>query len=454
MSTLTTTGGTPPGTVSGGGPGDNAASTGQPWWRVPLSVWCFVLGLAANIFSGHAGELGLPIGLDRILLPAALLLAFLDRRYAWWRLRSAHIAMMIFALIATASYVTIGYRAGLESVFTLLDRVYLPFLLFASGPFFLGTGARRDLLTRMLTVVGIYLTITTLLEAAGALGLLFPRYIAAFHAAGALDLTSGAGEEATRAGGPFLSGEANGMALAMCAYAAILLASRSTGTWRLVAMVTGPAALIASVATLTRSIWLGIVLGLVAMAMTRWDWFRWLPVGALLLALVLGAGALAFPEFAADVSERASSSRSLWDRVTTNDAAVRIIAERPLTGIGWQQFLYEGGDYARQADTVPLANTSIEVHNVFLSRGAELGIPGLLAFVLAVVTGPVAALCRRIREDLVPWQLILLGSAALWGIVSMTSPNPYPFPTFLLWTIAGFVLSAPGPAAPRPATGS
>lgn len=408
--------------------------------RPPLAAWCLVLGLAANMFSGHNDQLGLPIGLDRILLPAAMVLAVLDRKAAWWRLRSAHVFMVAFAVVATASYVSIGNHQGMESFFTLLDRVYMPFLLFACAPYLLGTAARRLLLAKTLTVMGVYLTYTTIMEAIGLYALLFPRYIAQYRIT--MD-ASASTEETSRAGGPFLFGEPNGMTLAICAYAALVLASKVKGPWRVVALVTAPLALMASVATMTRSIWLGVVLGIVLIASTNWKWFRWLPVIAVVGALGLWAAAALLPDLAADAATRAGTSRSLWDRVTTNNAAIAIMLDRPLAGVGWQQFIHIGPEYARQADLIPLANTNIEVHNVFLSRGAELGIPGLVLYVLCVLTGPIAALFRRVSPELVGWKLVFLGAFCVWFVVSNTSPNPYPLPTFLMWLLAGFVLSAP-----------
>lgn len=415
----------------------HAVETESAPLRVPLAVWLFALGLATNMFSGFSSELGLPIGLDRVLLPGALLLALTDRRFAWWRTRTAHLAWMVLALIATLSAATIGHRTGTETLFTLLDRIYLPALLLAFAPYFLGTAARRELFLRVLTVMAGYLGLTTVFESAGLYSLLFPRYIADYREAVA------GGHEVLRAGGPFLFGEANGMALAMCGFAAFLLASTTRGPWRVAALMVGPLALVASIATMTRSVWLGVVLGCVAVACTRWNWFRWLPVAALGGTLTLGLGAAVLPQFAADVESRASMSQSLYDRVTTNDAAVRIIGEHPLTGIGWEEFAQTGSDYARQSDALPLGATAIPVHNVFLGRAAELGIPGLAALVITVLAGPVTALLRPVRSDLVGWRLLLLGVFSVWLVVSMTSPNPYPLPTFLLWTITGFVLSAP-----------
>lgn len=405
--------------------------------RAPLAVWLFALGLAANMFSGFSGELGLPIGLDRILLPSALLLALFDGRFTWWRARSVHVAWILMALIATTSAVTIGYRGGIDTLFSLLDRIYLPALLCAFAPYFLGTAARRGLLLRMLTLMALYLGTTTVLESVGLYGVLFPRYIAHYRSA------VEASHEVVRAGGPFLFGEANGMALAMCGFAAILLALTTGGGWRMLAAAAGPLALAASIATMTRSVWLGVVLGLVAVACTRWSWIKWLPVVGFAGVIALGVGAVAFPQFAADVATRASTSQSLFDRASTNEAALRILAQRPLTGIGWEQFVHIGSDFARQSDTLPLGATKIPVHNVFLGRGAELGIPGLMAFVFTLIAGPLAALTRPLRPDLVGWQLLLLAVFSVWFVVSMTSPNPYPLPTFLLWTITGFVLSAP-----------
>ena len=55
----------------------------------------------------------------------------------------------------------------------------------------------------MLTLLGAYLAVTTLLEGLGMARLTLPGYIAAGAGLGS--------DEVARAGGPFVSGEANGM---------------------------------------------------------------------------------------------------------------------------------------------------------------------------------------------------------------------------------------------------
>ncbi|HEX8508772.1 MAG TPA: hypothetical protein VF635_04655, partial [Propionibacteriaceae bacterium] len=133
------------------------------------------------------------------------------------------------------------------------------------------------------------------------------------------------------------------------------------------------------------------------------------------------------------------------DRQNTNAAALRVIEQHPLEGLGWVQFLQEGSDYVRQSPDYPITNVGIEVHNVALGRAAELGIPGGVLWVSTVLAGPVlmvmrrrsAAETQRRDDDGHGWRLVLVGVLVSWGIAAMLSPLPYPLPNLLVWLVAG-----------------
>jgi hypothetical protein len=131
----------------------------------------------------------------------------------------------------------------------------------------------------------------------------------------------------------------------------------------------------------------------------------------------------------------------VFDRQNTNAAALRVIEAHPLDGIGWMRFLPESIDWVRQADSYPVTNVDIEVHNVVLSRAAELGLVGAALWICCVLAGPVLAVLRRpIGPDLSDWRLVLLGYGCVWVSCTMVSPVPYVLPNDLLWLLAGLLL--------------
>ncbi len=63
------------------------------------------------------------------------------------------------------------------------------------------------------------------------------------------------------------------------------------------------------------------------------------------------------------------------------------------------KFLDVSTDWVRQADGYPITNVTIEVHNVFLGRAAELGIPGLVLWTACVVAGPIRSMFQRRYDE-------------------------------------------------------
>jgi len=406
----------------------------------PVYLWLLLATLVLNVISGTGSDaLGLPISPDRLTLAAGLGLLVLDP-WAWRRtplaVRPVHVAMVALVLLAAWSALSSGTLFTSLGLFALADRLVVPFLLFAIAPLVFCTPHRRDLLLQTLTLLGLYLAVTAVLERA-APGLVRPQYI----------VDPSLGIQATRSRGPFLASEALGLVLTSCGFAAAFLASRRAGLWRALSVGTAVLCGVGVLLTLTRSVWLGAVVGVFVVCFQQRRLRRLLPlivVGS--TALVIGA-LVAIPSLQAAVTERATTTRSLDDRRNVNAAALRIIEQEPLTGVGWVRFLDVSADYVRQADTYPITNTRIEVHNVPLGRAAELGIPGGLLWVLTAVLGPLTAVVQRVRasrpeeEDLIGWRLVLTGGAAAWFVATLTSPVPYPLPNYLVFLLAGLVLA-------------
>lgn len=399
--------------------------------RAPLARWIFLLGLFFTVFAGNSRLLGLPLGPERLLIPLAVLLIALDPRRPTIRWRPVHaaIAFLVFwTLLSMVSHGTLGIS---DARFAFLDRVLLPLVLFVCAPlFFPDEHARREF-ARALTVLGAWLALNTIFEMVGPKALVLPRYVLA-----------AADPEATatrRAMGPFLASEALGMVLLLAGFAGMLTAARDRGGWRRFGAVVAPLCFLSSILTMTRSVWLGAVVA-VLVAVAASGRMRRSALGV--VAAVVAGAAIAtatLPEMVEDFFTRLSMSSSLYDRANTNAAALRILAERPLEGIGWGRFILDGAQWVRQSPDYPLTNVGIEVHNVFLSRAAELGVPGAVAFLVCLLAGPVWILVRTRRTEAPEWWAFGIAALAIWLVPSLSSPNPYPLPNDLFWVISGML---------------
>ncbi len=394
--------------------------------RIPLHVWVILAGLIASVFSGYGSEMGLPVSPDRPLLLVGLLLLALHRgrdRLRW----SPVYAAMAFVVVATLfSWLGTGSLGDDYQLFGFIDRIVMPFAMFVAGCLTFTTPLRRLLVSRVGSVLGVYLVVMGLQQLVGTTALLFPRYLARYADAG------------ERVVGPFGNSEAFGMACALTLALGILGALRDRGWWRAMAWLGIVASSVGVVVSMTRSVWLAALLGLIVWAVVEPRVRRLAP-----WAVALGVGALALvtsvlPDLLAALVDRLTTTRSLYDRDYVNEAALRVIAEHPWGGIGWLRFVEENVLWVRQADDYPITTVTIEVHNVFLSRAAETGIPAAIAWGLAMLLGPMrSALAIPATAESRAWKAVAWSALLVWIFPTMLSPNPYVFPNLLIWMIGG-----------------
>lgn len=410
-------------------PGTNAPPRADLEPATPAYVWLFLAGLSLTMFAGHSGDLGLPLPMDRLLLGISALLWFLDPERDRLRARAFYIVAGATILWTMLSWVSSGSLTDSYKMFGLLDRIIVPLAMFPLGAVIFSTAHRRELLMRTASLLGIYLGVVGFLEYLGLYSLVFPSYISTLR-----DLTA-----EVRAGGPWLSPEPYGMVSALAMVLSVMLfRTTASGFWRLVAVLGVVGGLVGSVLCMTRSVWggvlaVGLVIGVI-LRRTR----RILPLLILVVVAVAAAALYAFPDFQEALVARLTTERSVFDRQNTYDAAWRIVATLPLFGIGWGEFLNQNVLWVRQADTYPVTTVTIEIHDVFLSRAAETGILGGLLWILCFATGPLLGLLAKPRTLWASrWKLAGLAAFCIWLIPSLTSPNPYPTPNYLIWLIWG-----------------
>lgn len=391
-------------------------------------------------FAGNWQQLGIPgiLAPDRLLIATTIVLVVLraatGRGQGLPRPRSVHYVLVLAVLWAVGSALvshTLLQRAsGLKIV-----EAYgaFPFLIFYLAPVIYNTPRRRQMLLTALVVLGAYLGLTVLFEMAGPHALVWPKYI----------LSPTYGIHQGRGRGPFADAVANGFGLYVCALASCIAVTQWRGRSRIAAALVAALCFIGTLLTLERSVWIGVVIAsavtLVAFARLRRFAIPVIVAGvtAVLLALVL------IPGLSAKVQSRASEQGPIWDRENLTVAALNMVSARPLLGFGWSRFQQSSGPYFRQSQNYPLTATTVDVHNYFLTYAVELGLVGLIIWLVGLLMGAVGALATRAPPELEPWRVTFLGIAVCFVIVANSVP-PTVFQNEAFWLWAGVVWSARG----------
>jgi putative inorganic carbon (hco3(-)) transporter len=408
-------------------------------------VWSFSGALAASMFSGRWSELNMPLPVDRLLFALGVVGIILRLQVRRPHLRPSLVQLAIaaaagFALIS--AYVS-GTLTNHQGMFALLDKYGLvPFLSFLLAPIVFSTPQRRAVLLGVLTFCGAYLGITALAEVTQAHWLVWPSYI----------LDPAVGITANRARGPFVEGGAMGLALWGCGVAALtyfVVQVQARPRVRAVALIVAALCIVGVLFTLTRAIWVGgAASGLLTLVIVRG--LRGFIVPAIAVCSLLVVLALVtVPGLQQQVQSRRQQQASVWDRFNSDAAAIRMLEAKPLTGFGWARFKDESLPYYRLAFSYPLTSVG-EVHNVFLSNAAELGVFGTFLWLVALVVAVGVPLVRPPPEGLRAWRAGLLAIAIMWVVTANFAPLSSVFPNLLLWTWAGVLWMRSSESAPTP----
>jgi O-antigen ligase len=306
------------------------------------------------------------------------------------------------------------------------------------------TQRQRMIALGALVATGAYLSVSALLEKLELWDLLVPSYIG----------DPAVGVHFGRARGPFAEAAAMGLALYACAIAAAI----AVVVWRrprarVFAGAVLVAAPIGALLTVTRAVWLAATVATAVALVTTPVLRRYVvPVTAAAVVGVLVAFA-AIPGLASDAEERQNAKTPVFDRQNTNEAGLRMVADHPFVGVGWDRPNAELEPYFRQTENRPLTGGVAGLHNIYLYYAAGLGLIGfgLWLAVLALAFG--RALGPGGSPRLRVWKIGLKAIALAWFIVGLTSPAHYPFTTYLVWTWAGIAAGLPvlAPAAARQA---
>ena len=399
------------------------------------------VALVLSIFSGNWGEFGIPGSLapDRLLfltgIAAVLFRAPPVRDRAPLRIGAVHWAMVITVLWFVGSSLAAGSLADRPHVFELAERLgVVPFLLFLVAPVAFEQARHRRVLLAALVVLGAYLAFTALMEALGIEQLVRPAYIN----------DGSIGTHADRARGPFVEAVTNGTGLYLGGIAAALaLVAWRQPRLRLFAGGVLVLSLAGLLFTETRSVWIaGIVATVVALLSVR-ELRRYAVPAIAAGIVVLGLSVALVPGLAEQITERRNDQRTVWDRKNLATAAVNMVEEQPLVGIGSGRFVHESAGYFRVAMDYPLTAEDQVIHHVFLTYAAEAGLIGLGLWCLTLALGMWAALRPGGRPEARPWK-IATAAYLLFFVVIANFVFTQVFPSNALWLLAGVAVAAAG----------
>jgi len=413
-------------------------------WHTDPAV-ALSLGVVLSVFAGNWGEVGIPgqLAPDRLLLVAGIAAVLLRgpamRDRAPLRVEPVHWLLFAVSLYAIVSAILAGTLLETGPFFELLEQLGLvPFAVFLVAQAAFRTERQRRILLGALVALGGYLGLTALLEATGLTALIVPPYIA----------DPAVGIHFGRARGPFLEAVTNGVGLFACAVAAaVALASWRGQGARVAAGVVLALCTLGLLFTLQRSIWVAsVAAGIVTLLAV--PELRRRAVPALAAAVVAVAIALAaVPGLQERVDQRRGADESVWDRKNLSTASLNMIDAQPLVGFGWAGFTEESIDHFELSETYPLTAGGLEVHNVYLSHGAELGLIGLTLWAFAVLAATIGVLTTRGPPELRRWKIAFGTYAVFYGLVAAFVPAQV-FPVLLFWLLAGVVWAGRRQEAP------
>ena len=393
-------------------------------------AWPLSLGLAFAAFSGHWGDMSIPVPLDRVLVLSGIGSALVRK---WHEEKGLHTRPIDWLLVVVGGYaicsaVIAGTIDESSPRFNLLDRFSLiAFVAFYVAPFAFREVRDRQILLGALVTLGGYLGLTALIETTGPRGILLPRYID----------DPFVGTHFDRARGPFAEAAANGMILYACAIAAVIAAIQ----WRDrrlkgIAIAVAGLCMLGTLLTVTRAIWIGTIAGTIIALLAARETRRFMAAAVVGGAAVVLVAFATIPGLQAQAEERSENDRPVWARQNSNAAALRMLEEKPTLGFGWGTYRTESPNFYRQADDYPLVFIR-DVHNLYLGNAVELGLLGAGLWLFALVWAIGGGITMRGPPDLRPWKIGLLGMTCMYLVVGSTTPLSFTLPTLLIWAWAG-----------------
>jgi len=265
---------------------------------------------------------------------------------------------------------------GISPIGTWIFYIFLPAMIY--GLVRVSQPSAGDIKTIVsLTIgVGVYLAVIGFFETRGWYSLVFPRYI--------VDIK--VWEFLGRARGPLMNPSANGIVLTIALSFAVLRLYYGSRSQVLIYGFLSLLILLGVYSTLTRGVWIGAVLAVVAMLWRPTP--RWVKVLGVLSVLVFGSmAAMGLKEQLLNMKRDKNlsaedSAKSVALRPLLAIVAYEMFKDSPLTGHGFAVYREASKPYYQDTSyEMPLEQSrGYFQHNIFLSSLVDTGLIGLTMF--------------------------------------------------------------------------
>ncbi len=350
---------------------------------IAMTLAMILIGACFGFDFWHDRVAGVPLTLDRlvaVLLVTAFFAQTMLRRTDPKPVRFVDVCLGLFLVYLAYSTLTHDFRIETAKIVSPLWRLLAAYIIpgivywiARQSPL---TERRVALIPKVLTLFGIYLAVTGVLEITHQWSLVFPKHIAD----PALGIHFG------RARGPMLSAVSFGLYLGVCFMAAFALLPRLNRFFQLTLLAILPLFLASLYFSYTRSVWIGTA---VALAITAGFTFRGRVRGALLALMIIGLAGTWFMEsdaivgFKREQSAEETRQSAEWRKIFAY-VSWEMFQEKPLFGVGFGHFFREKLPFlADRSTNLHLESIRDYVHhNTFLSLLTETGAIGFGLFVL------------------------------------------------------------------------
>ena len=297
-----------------------------------------------------------------------------------------------------------------------------------------------QMISLVLIAFGLYLALTGIAEVKEVTWAIFPKYIADPEYV----------EFLGRARGPFLNPVTNGIFMVISFACMLAWWPNSTDRGKAMIFVLSPIFLVGIYATMTRSVWLTLILavGVVSVVIVPRRLRGGLVICGLLAGLIVGV--LVSDELSSFKRDRFVSEAEMQQSATLRPLfaviAVRMLKDRPIMGHGFGQYTAAKMAYLQD----PTGNYQLAMakpymqHNLFLSYLTELGIVGtmLLTLLLFNLLAMAIAIWNNRRRYLIARQFGLLMMVLLIAHITngmFHDVSIAPVANMLLYFFAGLI---------------
>ncbi len=303
------------------------------------------------------------------------------------------IVMGIFVLLCLLSMLRTGFTPltpeFVSPWFVFITGYLFPFLVFVFAKNYIFSARDVTLIFHALFYFGLYLSIISFFEFYDLSQFVFPGYIRD-------PLVSPLHLE--RARGPFLNAAFNGVGILIGFISGLHLLEKKTGLAK--AFYQGSLLLFfpAVFFTLTRSVYLGLLVALfIFLGWYKTSFSKWKLI-ALPLAVVMILGIAQSPRLLS--ADRRAGGVAQVEEVSIRLALLKIsytlYSEHPLTGVGLAQFIpatYYAKVYKGKMPPIVEEAVGTFQHNHLLGIATELGLPGFLAYLTLLIL-----ILRRLKQ--------------------------------------------------------